>query len=177
MTYLPTTAIVTSCLGFFIRVTISSHSPSRGWPVQMLSRLTILSSTPCWWNIEGHVVDVLHVLGREDGLHLDVAEEGQLGLDVVGQVVLRAAQQDVRLDTDLPQGRDTVLGRLRLHLARRFQEGHPGEVDEGGVLLAHIIAELSGRLEEGQPLDVAHGPADLDDGHVVALPRPGGCIP
>ena len=118
---------------------------------------------------ERNLVDAGHVLGGEDRRHLHVAEEGDLGLDLVGEKVLRPAEEDVRLDADLPEGLDAVLRRFRLHLARRLDEGDPGQVDEDRVLPPDLVAELADRLEEGEALDVAHGAADLDDRHIEAV--------
>ena len=83
--------------------------------------------------------------------------------------VLRPAKEDVRLDTDFPEGLHAVLGGFGLDLACRFDERDPGQVDEDGVLLAHLVAELPDGLQEGQAFDIADGAADLDDGHVEAL--------
>ena len=74
---------------------------------------------------EGHLVDAGHILGGEDSGNLDIAEQGDLPLDLIGEEVLRPAQEDVRLDADLPKGLDAVLGGLRLDLARRPDERAP----------------------------------------------------
>ena len=116
-----------------------------------------------------NLVDAGDVLGGEDRRHLHIAEEGDLGLDRVGEKVLRPAEKDVRLDADLPEGLDAVLRRFRLDLARRLDEGDPGQVDEDRVLPPDLVAELADRLQEGKALDVAHGAADLDDRHIEAV--------
>ncbi len=77
-----------------------------------------------------------------------------------------AAQEDVGLDADGAQFLDAVLGRLGLDLAGGLDEGHQGQVDVADVLFAQVALELADGLQEGQALDVAHGAADLDDGHV-----------
>ena len=118
---------------------------------------------------EGNLVDARHILGGEDRLHLHIAEERDLRLDVVGQEVLGPAQEDVGLDADLPEGLDAVLGRFRLHLPRRLDEGDPGQVDEDRIFPAYLVAELADRFEERLALDVAHRPADLHDRHIEAL--------
>lgn len=64
-----------------------------------------------------------------------------------------------------------MLGGLGLELAGRRDVGHQRQVHEGGVVAPHAQAHLASGLQEGQRLDVAHGAADLDDGHV------GGAIP
>ena len=65
-----------------------------------------------------HLVDAeLLVPLLDHGLPLDVAEEGDLVLVVGRDRDLGPADQDIRLDADLPQGAHRVLGRLGLELA------------------------------------------------------------
>ncbi len=85
-------------------------------------------------------------------------------------VVPRAADDDVRVDTDAAQLVDRVLRRLRLQLAGRLDERHERDVDVDHVLGALLAAELADRLEERQRLDVADGAADLGD-HDVRVGR------
>ena len=97
---------------------------------------------------------------------LHVAEKGDFGLDLRGEELLGPADQDVRLDADLPQLHDAVLGRLGLQLVGGLDERDQGDVDVDGVLAPEIRLELANGLQEGQGFDVAHRPADFDDGHV-----------
>ena len=113
-----------------------------------------------------HLVHGLDVLGGDDRLLLDVAEQRDLGLDPRRQVAVGAAQQDVGLDADRPQLLDRVLGGLGLELGGRLHEGHQGEVDVQHVVFAEVLLELADRLQERQALDVADGAADLDDDDV-----------
>src|ERR1700686_3421376 len=62
-----------------------------------------------------------------------------------------------------------MLGGLGLELAGALDEGHQGEVDVDRVMARQVVAELADRLEERQPLDVAHGAADLAPHEVVAV--------
>ncbi len=103
-----------------------------------------------------------------------VAEEGDLGLDLLAQELFGAAQQQVGLDADGAQFLDAVLGGLGLDLAGGLDEGHQGEVDVADVVLAQVALELADGFQERQALDVAHGAADLDDGHVHRRAPPGG---
>ena len=118
-----------------------------------------------------NLIDATHILCGKHGRHFNVAEEGNLRFDRLGEKILRPAQKDVRLDADLPKGLDAVLRRFRLHLARCLDEGNPGQMDEDGVLPTGLVAELTDGLEKRQALDVAHGPADLHDRHVEPLRR------
>ena len=113
-----------------------------------------------------HLVDRLDVLRRDDGLLLDVAEEGDLRLDARRQVAIGATEQHVGLDSDRPQLLDRVLRGLRLQLGGRLHVRHEGEVHVDDVLAPDVLPELPDRLEEREPLDVADGAADLDDDHI-----------
>ncbi len=115
---------------------------------------------------ERHLVDRLHVLGGDHRLLGHVAEEGELGLQVLGQEAVGAAQQDARRDADRAQLAHAVLHRLGLELVGGRDVGHERQVHEDRVLAAGVLAELPHRLEEGQALDVADRAADLDDHHV-----------
>ena len=84
---------------------------------------------------------------------------------------MRAAHDDVRVDTDPPQLVDRVLGRLRLQLAGRLDERDERHVEVEDVLRAHLAPELADRLEERERLDVADGAADLRDDDVGGLGR------
>src|SRR6266403_2244430 len=117
---------------------------------------------------ERNLVDRIDVFGRDDRLFLVVAAERDLRLDARRQVAVGAAEQDVGLDTDRAQFLHRVLRRLRLQLRGRLDERHEREVDVEYVLLADVLLQLADRLEKRQPLDVADGPADLDDDDVLA---------
>ena len=111
----------------------------------------------------GHEVDVGDVGARDHRLRLDVCEERDLLADVGGELFVRAADDDVRVDTDATQLVHGVLRRLRLQLAGGFEERHERDVQVEHVLGTDFTAELPDRLEERQRLDVAHRPADLAD--------------
>ena len=92
---------------------------------------------------------------------------------LVGQLAVGAADDRVGLDADRAQRGDRVLGRLGLQLAGRADVGHQRDVQEEAVVAADVVADLAGRLEERQRLDVADGAADLGDHDVdVAAGRP-----
>ena len=86
--------------------------------------------------------------------------------------------EDVGLNTDLPQLADAVLRRLRLRFAGRLEVRHQRQVDEQAVLLADVERNLADRFEERQALDVADGAAELGDDDVdVAARRARGSPP
>ncbi|BCB89179.1 hypothetical protein Psuf_064920 [Phytohabitans suffuscus] len=65
----------------------------------------------------GDVVDARRVRGGDHGLAVDVAVQRELVLELVGDLAVGAADERVRLDTDVAQLGDRVLGRLGLQLA------------------------------------------------------------
>ena len=126
-----------------------------------------------------HLVDVGDVGARDDGARVDIGEERDLVADVVRQLLVRAADDDVGMDTDAAQLVHRVLRRLRLQLAGRLDERHERDVDVRDVLRPDLAPELADRLEERQRLDVADRAADLGDDDVGRrrLGRAGGCAP
>ena len=96
-------------------------------------------------------------------LQVDVGEERDLVADVRRQLLARARDDDVRVDTDAAQLVHRVLRRLRLQLAGGLDERHERDVEVEHVLGPGLAAELADRLEERQRLDVADGAADLAD--------------
>ena len=109
------------------------------------------------------LVDRVGGLGRDDRLGRDVGEQRDLLADLVADRVVGAQDDDVRLDADPAQLLDRVLGRLGLELAGRGEGRQQRHVDVQHVRAADVLAHLADRLEERQALDVADGPADLDD--------------
>ncbi len=105
-------------------------------------------------------------LAEIDGSGVDVAEQGDLLADALGEQLLGAGHDDVGLDADLAQFGDRVLRRLGLELADDADHGHEGDVDVEHVGAADVVAELADGLEEREALDVADRAADLGDEHV-----------
>jgi hypothetical protein len=97
---------------------------------------------------ERDLVDGRHVDALDHRAEVDVAEERDLALHVLGERPLGAADEEVGLDADLHQLAHRVLRRLRLHLAGRRDVRHEREVDEHRVRLPHLVPELPDRLEE-----------------------------
>jgi len=114
----------------------------------------------------GDEVDVGDVDRRDNRLQVDVGKERDLVANLLGQRLGRAADEDVRMDTDAAQLVDRVLRRLRLQLTRIRDERDERHVDVEHVLDPGLAAELADRLQEGLRLDIAHGAADLGDDDV-----------
>ncbi len=110
-----------------------------------------------------HLVDRRDVLGGDDRLFVHVAEQRDLALDVRVQESIRTTEQNVGLNADRPQVAHAVLGRLRLQLAGRPDEGDERQVDVQRVVAAHVLAELADGFQKRQALDVTDSAADLDE--------------
>ncbi len=119
-----------------------------------------------------HFIDRGDVAGSDHLPRIDVAEEGDLLLHLLGQRAVDAAEDDVGRDADLPQLAHRVLGGLGLQLLGGGNVRHQRQVDVDGVAAAELLAELADGFEERQRLDVAHRAADLDDHHVVVVGHP-----
>ena len=117
---------------------------------------------------ERDLVDARRVDGRDDGVDGDVALQRDLALQALGDGLVAPADDDVGLDTAAAQLRDRVLRGLRLLLARH-EVRHQREVHVADVVPADIPAKLPNCLNEGDDLDVADRPADLDDDDVDVL--------
>ncbi len=115
---------------------------------------------------ERHLVDVVHVAGRDDRFRGQAREQGDLLADLIRERAFGAAHQHVRGDADPAQLVDRVLGRLRLQLARVADVGDEGQVDEHAAPAPDVDGELADRLQERQRLDVADRAADLGDDEV-----------
>ncbi len=84
--------------------------------------------------------------------------------------MLAAANQHVRLDTDLTQLPDRMLSRLGFELCGSLQIGHQRQMDKQAVLFSGFHRKLANGFKERQALDIADRTADLGDYHVdIAL--------
>ncbi len=80
--------------------------------------------------------------------------------------MFRAAKQNLRLQADLAQLCDALLGRLRLQFARRPDVRNERDVHVHDILRADFENELPDRFEKRQPLDVAGRSANFRDDDV-----------
>jgi hypothetical protein len=122
---------------------------------------------------DGHFVDrVLDVRFDDHRIEGHVAEEPQLALHVGFDFALGAADEHVRLNTDLAQLGHGVLRRLRLDLAGGAQEREKRQVDEHDAIPALFESELADRFEERKRFDVADRSADFRQDDVPRRPSP-----
>ena len=84
--------------------------------------------------------------------------------------MLRAAHNDVRLDTQGQQLFGRVLRGFGFELIGTGDGHDEGDVDVHHVLPSHLRAHLSDGLQKGLGLDIAHGAPDLSDDHIHIAP-------
>ena len=120
-----------------------------GRPRPDIQKLDDLLIQPFLMEKQRDLVDGFHVFGGDDRVLLHVAEKGDLGFDLRGEKLFRAADQDVGLDADLPQLHDAVLGGFGLQLFGGFDKRNQGHVDVNGILPPQVRLELADGLQEG----------------------------
>src|SRR5258705_3052603 len=114
-------------------------------------------------------VDVVRVDRGNHRPLFHIGKQGNLAPLLLGQWMLAAAQQHVRLDADAAQLLHRVLRRLGLDLTRAPHYRHQRQVHERAVVAAELDTELADGLEERQRLDVTDGAADLDHADIRAV--------
>ena len=119
--------------------------------------------------LQRYIIDIARIESRNHRFLADIAELGDLGPFRIGQRMLAAAQQDIRLDAQRRQFPDAVLGRLGFQLTRGCDIGHQGDMNGNGVVAADLVAQLANRLDERQALDITDGPANLAQHEINAV--------
>ena len=114
-------------------------------------------------------VDCRRCAVLDDSFRLHVAEHGNLVLHLLGDRLLRAADEDVRLDADGAQLLDAVLRRLRLELASCRDVRQERDMDVERIVRADFLLDLADGLEERLALDIADRTADLRDDDISAV--------
>ena len=102
----------------------------------------------------------------DDILTLNIAEHRDLAAIFLIEVGLGAANDDVRLNADLAQLGDRLLGRLGLSLTRRLDVRQQRDMDETDIFLSDLERVLPQGFEEKQTLHITHGAADFGDEHI-----------
>jgi len=80
--------------------------------------------------LDGDFVDRLHVFHGNDTGISDVAEEGDLFLEIFGDVAIAAAKKNVGLNTDAEHFFDGVLRRLGFQFASSGDIRNESDVNE-----------------------------------------------
>jgi len=115
---------------------------------------------------ERNFIDRIYVFSGDHGFRRYVAEERDFVLHFIGQKALRAAEQDIGLDTDGAQFFDAVLGWLGFEFLRGADPGDERHMNEDAVFATDFVTHLTDGFEERQGFDIADGAADLTDDDV-----------
>ena len=178
--YLPTTAILTRFFGLTTRSTNFRQFVRSGSGVCRCSKLADEFVEPFCVQHQRHFVNgVLDIARFDDRFVRNVAEHRKLLPQLRVERLFGAANQDLRLQTDLAQLGDALLGRLGFQFAGRLDVRHERDVHVHDVLRADFENELADRFEKRQPFDVAGRAADFGDDDIVLCfrRRARGCGP
>src|SRR5208337_2022839 len=99
----------------------------------------------------------------------EIAECRDLALGACTDRVLAPADNDLRVEAQLPQGLDRVLGGLGLHVPHRVLRDQ-GHMDQDIIVGRKFSPHLADRLEERHALDVANGTSYFDQADVRSCP-------
>ena len=111
--------------------------------------------------IEAAGVEVL-----EYAVYRQVAEHGDLGAHIVGQLMVGAAHQNIRRNADGAELAHAVLRRLGFQLACRVEVWHQRHMKIEAVFFACLGAHLAHGFQKRQTFDIAHGSPDFGDDHI-----------
>src|SRR5699024_6597412 len=98
------------------------------------------------------------------------AEQGNLVQNILGNGGIAAAHDDIGLNAQAEKLLGRVLGGLALELPGAGNGDNEGDVNEHHVLTPPLGGHLPDGLQEGLGLNVAHGAADLYNGHIGVGP-------
>src|SRR5579883_2925834 len=110
-----------------------------------------------------NLVDRVDGEQRDNRATIDVAEKCDFLLQVVAHRIIRAADDDVRMDANTPEIPNTVLGRLRLQLLGRVDVRKQGDVNVERVFRADFAMKLTDSFQKWLAFNVANNAANLGD--------------
>ena len=119
--------------------------------------------------LQRHAVDRGCIKGRNDRLFTDIAELSDLAAFALRDRMLRAAEQNIWLDTQARQFAHGMLGRLCLKLARRLDIRHKRDVDAHTLVGLQLVSELTDRLHERQAFDITDRAAEFAQDEIVIV--------
>src|SRR5208282_872471 len=119
--------------------------------------------------MQRHFVDRLDVGRRDYTIFLNIAEMRDLRLDLLIELLVASANQQVGLNPEPGQFLDAVLGRFGLHFTGGLDVGNQRQMNVDHVLASELPSEFAHRFQERQALDVADRAADLHDAQIGAL--------
>ena len=117
---------------------------------------------------DGHGIENVAVVIFNDALRIHIAEQGDLVLDLIRQRVLRAANDNIRIDADRKHFLYAVLGGLAFQLIGGCQVGHQGHMDKQAVLSPGLHGKLANGLQKRLALNIAYGAADFYQAYIGA---------
>ena len=135
--------MVTSSCRDLTRSTNDIHPSSLGARCPNIEMLNHLLIQPLFVEHQGDLVNAIHILSGNDLFRSDIAEQGNLLLDLASDFLFGSAYEDVRLDTYFPEGLHAVLCGFCLHFARGFNIRKQGKMD-----IEHV-SEAPGRPVTG----------------------------
>ncbi|SCH06300.1 Uncharacterised protein [uncultured Clostridium sp.] len=112
------------------------------------------------------LVEILHIQVLKHMGAGHITEQGNFVLQMVVQRMFAPADDNIRPDPHTLQILHRSLGRLGLQLAGRLNIRNQGHMNQNRVLMAHIVLELTDRLQKRLTLNIADGAAHLNDGNM-----------
>ena len=113
-------------------------------------------------------VNVLHVQSCDYRILVDIAEIGNLCLDLLCQELGAPSNDDIRENSPLLQECYALLGRFGFLFIDAIGDGDIGQVHIDNVFSPHILPHLPHGLQEKLIFNVTHGTADFND-HQIGL--------
>ena len=98
-----------------------------------------------------------------------VTEQGDLSTDIISQRILASAYQNIRLDSHSLEFFYAGLGRFGLHLSGSTKVRDQGNMNKNGIVMSHIMLELTDGFQERLTLNITNCTAYLDDGNSVLI--------
>src|SRR5690606_37285733 len=96
---------------------------------------------------------------------------GNLRSEVEGNGSLGATNNDIRLNTHLPQFFHRVLCWLCLKFSRRMNIGNESQMDAENIFSTVFPAKLTNGLKIGLAFDIPNRPSDFNDRNISPLAR------
>ena len=118
---------------------------------------------------ERNLIDGIGSQVLNNSLFLNVTEQGQLLLHILGQGLFSTAYQDIRLDTDTAKLLYAVLGRLGLQLTGSRNIRHQGNMDVEHIVPAYFLLHLADSLHKWQGLDITYSTTDFGNNHIGTI--------
>ena len=110
-----------------------------------------------------HFIDRRRINAGKHVFWGNVAEQGDLFSNLLGNFMVGAAHDEIRLNADGTQLLDAMLCRLCFHLMGCGNVRYQRYMHEQDIAVGALLLELARRLDKGLRFDVADGTADFRD--------------